>query len=174
MAVLCLDSMLREHGISPRIQTDSHEIPPDCDVIFVSSPKGNRQSAKVLPQLNLPFEIRKAGESFYYHDRNTFVDYESPKDRGSEQADIALVARITAPSRDRTFFLVWGVHVLGTLAAARFAASLPGLRAVARMAKRADLAFLVEASSLGGLEITRPQLVTSPRWLENTNVAKAP
>lgn len=163
-ALHALMSFLRDQGIPYAIQSDHHPIPQDSDIILVSSPKGNRQSAALCMHNPPPFEIKPKGNTFTYRDRFSSVEYESPVDRSGDKVDIGMIARVTDQS-NRRIFLAWGIHIPGTLAAIKFITTPDKLRKLHRDTKHGDISFLAQASFFNitdaTIDVTEPKMLTS-------------
>lgn len=168
IAMQLLISLLNDHKIEYLIQADFDEIPRDHDVVLLCSPKGNRQSKALERRFNLPFEIipSKDSKTFFYREKKSGLDYESPKDKTNRNVDIALIARVTDQMRAQKFFLFWGVHGFGTLGAVKFAVNQKKLMGMPKAIVGKNFAVLISAPFSSLREVGEPNLMTQPQVFE--------
>jgi len=159
VAINELAGFFNRYNIRYSIQSDSKNIPDNTDIVLLSSPKGNRQSKYMYDRLTLPFLLVQNNDSFFFRNKSTSIDYESPVDRAAEKVDIGLVARISDKTSNRNIFLLWGVHLVGTVSTARFVTSPDKLRTINKLSKDKDIALLVQAPYNTGLDIGAPTLI---------------
>jgi len=133
-------------------------------VILVCSPKGNRQSSKVAEQIKLPFifETAPTGKSVL-KDRDTGLEFLSPWDQQSNRFDLALVAGWKDKLRNRRVLLLWGIHGVGTVGAAKFLTNPSNLKHICRTAKGEDFALVVKVPFESNLEPLEPEPLTPVR-----------
>jgi len=160
LALNLLITFFHNNRIQYTIQSDSKSLPSDSNIVLISSPKGNRQSEYMYDKLALPFAIVKNNETFFYRHKASSIDYESPVDRSNEKTDIGLVARIVDKSANRNIYLLWGIHLPGTVSSVKFVTTPDKLRDIRGLTKDKDVVLLVQSQYNNGLDIGDPTLLT--------------
>jgi hypothetical protein len=153
-------NFFNQNKIQYVVQSDNKPLPADSDIILISSPKGNRHSQNIYSKLTLPFEIIKQQSTFIYRDRSSSISYESPVDKCGEKTDIGLVARINDIGSNRKIYLLWGIHLIGTVSAVKYVTNPNKLKNIKNLSKGNNLTFLVQSKYNNGLDVGEPNLIT--------------
>lgn len=104
-------------GIKVQLIDDEQPIPKNTNIILVCGPKANRQSKILSTNIRLPFEIDSNGAESVIHDFDEEQYYKSPIDSIRKNSDYAIMGKITYSKIP--YYLIWGVHGVGTIGAAR-------------------------------------------------------
>lgn len=166
LAIDTITEMLNRRKINYEIVDHSAELPAKADLILVCSPKGNRRSLEALTKLDLPysFDMKDLAKP-YFIDIDNKVKFRSPMDRPDVKdiKDIALIGRYTKKGKDRMVFLLWGIHGVGTLGAAKCSVNQAELKKLNREVGDHDFAVLIECQCSSIHEVKEYHLITRAR-----------
>ena len=111
------------------------------DLILICSPKGNKQSAKFVKDIQLPFNYVENGP--YFKDSMTGTEYAAVMDKKEGDADLGLIAKLKLTNPCRTVFLIWGLHGPGTFGAAEFSVNTKNMLSIDSKIRKNGGAFLL-------------------------------
>jgi hypothetical protein len=108
---------LTNMGYKVTVGGDDERLGRGSNLVLVCGPKSNKVSARLVQEVNLPFEVVPDGSGWAFIDRRTHQIYRSPLDE-NHQGDVAIFGRVTNQA-GATCYLLWGLHGEGTVIAAR-------------------------------------------------------
>ena len=143
-------------GLGSRIIDHREHLEASANVVLICGPRGNEKSLELSQRLTLPIAFDTTQTPAALVDSSQDQTYRSPSD-GGKSADVALFGRVTL--LDQRFYILWGLHGVGTIGAAKVFADDQILGEAARQAHGRDFVGVLY------VPFTSLDNVGTPRWL---------
>lgn len=117
--IACQEVSAKLSGLGYKVTVGGdHQNPPrGSNLVLVCGPKGNKASARLLKEIELPFTLVEKEQGWEFLDRRTHQTYRSAIEDG-HHTDLALFGRVLDHAGN-TCYILWGIHAVGTMGAGR-------------------------------------------------------